>query len=108
MKARAVEDYLRATLSLPQFPWEPVSSYHECRDGRPLDGDNLMLILNRGSVRSPLIGRLFVLAGYRRLQGGNFPERDVELWKLIDGIQSQKNSIFEACITHTARTLFSS
>ncbi len=100
-----IEDFLRISMNMPQFQWKPIEAY-TIQVQRPLQ-DGLKLILNSGSVRSPLLEHLSFLLDIDVCRDANLPQTDKDVWSLVSEMRDVKNAIFEASITDAARELFS-
>ena len=71
-----------------------------------LEEDNCRLVINSGLVPSPLVDHASVVLDVDVSREGDPPQRDDEMWALIDRIRLHKNCIFEASVTDKARELF--
>ena len=98
-----LEDYLTI---YPQMPNGPPMLGYIMQVLRDVGEDNCRLIINSGSVVSPLIGFVSFLLDLDVFRENDLPRRDEELWKFIDRMREHKNQIFESCITQQARTIF--
>lgn len=63
-------------------------------------------MLHFAAVPSPLIDHLSFTIDIDVASGSTVPQRDDELWKLIDSLRAYKNDLFEACITDETRRRF--
>jgi uncharacterized protein (TIGR04255 family) len=68
--------------------------------------DNCRLLINSGLVPSPLVDHASVMLDIDVSREGDAPQRDDEIWALIDRIRFHKNDIFEKSVTDKARELF--
>jgi uncharacterized protein (TIGR04255 family) len=100
-----VEDFLNVFPRSPDELGESMTGY-TMQIVRPLGTDNCSLVLNSGTVPSPLIGFASFALDLDVYREQNLPRRDDELWALIENIRHHKNRIFESCITDRARALF--
>jgi uncharacterized protein (TIGR04255 family) len=71
----------------------------------PLGKDDLKLVLNAGSIQSPLIGHQALILDLDVSLDSNLPKDDDGLWAFIDRIRDRKNEVFETCITDKTRAL---
>ena len=67
---------------------------------------NGRVLINAGTVVSPLIDHVSLLLDIDLFVEQNLPQRDSEIWELLAALRYQKNAIFEAFITDRARELF--
>ena len=65
-----------------------------------------MLALNTATVAPPLIGFVSLALDLDVFREANLPQRDDDLWDIVNRMRGHKNRIFESCITDRARTLF--
>lgn len=100
-----IEDYLNFSANLPEGRDVPISSY-AMQVVRPLEEDNLHVILNSATVPSSLVGYASLGLDIDVFREKDVPLRDDELWSLVEKMRTQKNLIFERCITDRARELF--
>jgi uncharacterized protein (TIGR04255 family) len=98
-----VENYLRVYPETGRN--EKLASYAMQLSG-PLGDDNCWLVINTGLVPSPLLGYLSLMLDIDVSRDGEVPQRDAELWTLIDRMRMHKNNVFEASVTDRARELF--
>lgn len=73
-----------------------------------LEEDNCRVVINSSSVPSPLVDHMSVVLDIDVSCQSGVPQRDDELWALIDRIRVRKNLIFEESVTDRARELFNS
>jgi uncharacterized protein (TIGR04255 family) len=71
----------------------------------PLGEDGQRLVLNTGSVASPIIGNQSLILDLDVSREHDLPSDDASLWSAISTIRDKKNEIFEACITDKTRAL---
>ena len=64
------------------------------------------VIVNVGTVPSPLIDHISLLLDIDLIKEQNLPSRDDEFWDALAILRTRKNSLFEAFITDNARELF--
>jgi uncharacterized protein (TIGR04255 family) len=102
-----VKDYLNVLANSPEELGAPMSAY-TVQIVRPLGRDDCSLVLNSGTVTSPLIGFASLALDLDIFREANLPRRDDELWALLNNIRAHKNHVFEICVTNKARALFSS
>jgi uncharacterized protein (TIGR04255 family) len=101
-----VEDYLTFHLTLPKIDLPPMSNF-TVHARMPLGSDDCDVALNSGATPSPLIGHASFILDLDLSREKEVPQRDDDLWALIERMREHKNRIFEACITDKARELFS-
>jgi uncharacterized protein (TIGR04255 family) len=90
----------------PSLGAEPMVGY-AVNVVAPLGKDKLKLILNSSSVPSPLVKTASFVLDIDISREVDLPQKDEDIWALIDRIREYKNSMFEALITDEARALFS-
>jgi uncharacterized protein (TIGR04255 family) len=100
-----VEDYLNVVAKSPDDLGQALTSYM-MQVVRPLGVDDCVLALNSGTVVSPLIGFASLALDLDVFREVNLPQRDEDLWDVLNRIRGHKNRIFENCITDRARALF--
>jgi uncharacterized protein (TIGR04255 family) len=100
-----VENYLRVLPQLPDKLGDPMSTY-AMQVVLPLGSDDCGLVLNSGTVPSPLVGFASFILDLDVFREASLPRRDDELWALLDKIRDHKNRLFESCITDAARVIF--
>jgi len=72
----------------------------------PLGKDELKLVLNAGSVQSPVIGHQSLILDLDISRETNLPKDGDSLWEFINQIfRPRKNEVFETCITDKTRAL---
>jgi uncharacterized protein (TIGR04255 family) len=107
-----IKDYLTVFPSVPAglpaptgFATQIVGPLAELQAG---DG-RFQLVATTAVIPSPLVNHLgFVVdIDISRDQTGGAPQKDADLWSLIDRMRIYKNDVFERCITDRARALFS-
>ncbi len=64
------------------------------------------VIVNAGTVLSPLIDHTSFLLDIDLYKDTNLPIRDDDIWELFLTLHTEKNKLFEAFITDRARELF--
>lgn len=101
-----VEDYLNFFPQSPDELNEPILSY-TIQVVRPLGCDDCGLMLNSGTIPSPLVGFVSFLLDIDISREKYLPLRNDELRVLLDKVREHKNRVFESCITDLARGLFS-
>jgi uncharacterized protein (TIGR04255 family) len=72
----------------------------------PLEEDNCRLVINSSLVPSPLVDHVSAVLDIDISRGADAPQRDDEIWALIDRIRVHKNQVFEESVTDKARGLF--
>ena len=71
-----------------------------------LEQDNLRVVINSSLVPPPLVDHISVVLDIDISCETDAPQRDDEVWALIDKIRMHKNQIFEESVTDRARELF--
>lgn len=104
--SRVIEesDYLNVYPKLPDV-LGPVASYG-IQAQVPITDIDCNLVINSASVRSPLLGHGSIALDLDIFRERNAPQRDEDIYNLLNIIRTKKNEIFEACITNKARELF--
>jgi len=102
-----IEDYLTVC---PKYP-EPellknIANYTMQIIG-PYSTEGFKLIINTNVVRSPLIEHVSIILDLDLSPTGEIPQRNDEIWEMINQMREHKNNAFEMCITDKARELFS-
>jgi uncharacterized protein (TIGR04255 family) len=64
------------------------------------------LVLNSSVVPSPLLNHTSFMLDQDIAKEVDLPQRDEQLYELLEEIRVKKNSVFESCITDRARELF--
>jgi uncharacterized protein (TIGR04255 family) len=64
------------------------------------------VIVNAGTVPSPLIDNASLLLDIDLFKEQNLPRKEQEIWELLATLRRHKNVIFEAFVTDRARELF--
>ncbi|HVC52859.1 MAG TPA: TIGR04255 family protein [Stellaceae bacterium] len=64
------------------------------------------VIVNSGTVQSPLIDHISFLLDIDLFREQALPQRDQDVWDLLDRLRAQKNALFESFVTDRARELF--
>jgi uncharacterized protein (TIGR04255 family) len=72
----------------------------------PLGEDSCGLVIHSSLLPSPLVDHLSIILDVDISRESDVPQKDDEIWALIDRIRVQKNHIFEASVTERARELF--
>jgi uncharacterized protein (TIGR04255 family) len=98
-----IPDYLQV---YPVAPAMTVSGSYAMQLAGPLGQDNCKLVVNSRLVRSPLVDHVSVVLDIDISREDDAPQRDDEVWALIERIRRHKNHIFEASVTDKARELF--
>jgi uncharacterized protein (TIGR04255 family) len=91
----------------PHFPKElgPTMAYG-VQAVLPLADIDSKLTLNSSIVPSPLLGHAAFLFDQDVAREQEPPQRDEDIFDLLNQIRDRKNSVFEACITDRTRELF--
>lgn len=71
-----------------------------------LEEDSCRLVINSSLAPSPLVDYISVVLDIDVSRAGDPPQKDDEIWALIDRIRLHKNHIFEESVTDKARELF--
>ena len=64
------------------------------------------LVINSAAVPSPLLGHSSFVLDLDISREVNTPQKDDEIYKLLNQIRDKKNEVFEACFTDKAKELF--
>ncbi len=72
----------------------------------PLGEDSCGLVIHSSLVPSPLVDHMSIVLDVDISRENDVPQKDDEIWVLIDRIRMHKNHIFEASVTDRARELF--
>jgi uncharacterized protein (TIGR04255 family) len=72
----------------------------------PLEEDDCRFVINSSLVPPPLVDHASVILDIDVSRAGDPPQKDDEIWALIDRIRVHKNHIFEESVTDKARELF--
>jgi uncharacterized protein (TIGR04255 family) len=72
----------------------------------PLPDVGCNLTINSGAVPSPLLNHASLLLDTDIAQETSPPQKDEEIFALLNRVRTKKNAIFEACITDQAREIF--
>lgn len=102
-EAVKIPDYLRVYPEARAV--KRLQSYAMQMSG-PLEEDSCRLVINSSLVPSPLVDHISVVLDIDISREGDAPQRDDEIWALIDRIRVHKNQIFEESVTEKARGLF--
>jgi uncharacterized protein (TIGR04255 family) len=98
-----IADYLRVHPEVPAV--KRMASYAMQVSG-PLEGDDCRFVINSSLVPSPLVDHVSVVLDIDVSRVGDPPQKDDEIWALIDRIRVHKNQAFEESVTDRARELF--
>lgn len=102
---RDFKDYLRTvpevSLDLPQG----LAGYF-LRLEIPMDDVNCVCLLNEAIIEPTSPESVSVALDIDVFRTENVPSSEEEIWDFIEALRTQKNKIFEACITDKARELF--
>jgi uncharacterized protein (TIGR04255 family) len=74
----------------------------------PLGVEGCNLVLNASSAPSPLVKTTSFILDLDVSRMADLPQKEEDVWSLIDRIRDLKNQVFENCVTDQARQLFSS
>lgn len=100
-----IEDYLNVVAKSPDDLGQALTSY-TMQVVRPLGVEDCVLALNSGTVEPALIGFVSLALDLDVFREVDLPQRDEDLWDLLNRIRVHKNRIFESCITDQTRALF--
>jgi uncharacterized protein (TIGR04255 family) len=89
---------LAALTAIDQFAIQLVTNFDDVQLG---------LVLNIARTESPVPNNLAIILDLDFGRTEDVPQKDADIWNLLDLIRSQKNKTFEACITDATRSLFS-
>lgn len=98
-----ISDYLRVHPEVPAL--QHMTSYTMQISGQ-LEEDDCRCVINSSLVPPPLVDHVSVILDIDVSRTGDTPQRDDEIWALIDRIRVHKNRIFEESVTDKARELF--
>jgi uncharacterized protein (TIGR04255 family) len=98
-----ISDYLRVHPEAPAL--KHIVNYTMQISGQ-LEEDGCRCVINSGVVPPPLVDRASVILDIDVSRVEDTPQRDDEIWALIDRIRVHKNRIFEESVTDKARELF--
>ena len=101
-----VEEYLTVYPNMPDPPELPHMGRYMFQMEAMLGKDDCRLLIQSGIIPSPLVNFTSVVLDIDVSRVNEVPQKDTELWALIDRIRDYKNDTFEACITDRARALF--
>jgi len=98
------EKYLNIYARLPNLIGS-VNGY-STQIATEIEGIKCLLRVNSGTVHTPLLehGSFLLDIDFGRMI--DVPQRDEEIFALLNEIRVKKNEVFEACITERARKLF--
>jgi uncharacterized protein (TIGR04255 family) len=99
-----LEDYLTFQPALPKALDKGIRHF-AMNVVIPLGKDDLSLVLNAGSVPSPVIGCQSLILDLDVSRESNLPNDDASLWGFIESMRDRKNDVFESCITDKTRAL---
>jgi uncharacterized protein (TIGR04255 family) len=99
------EDFLKMYPSVPKDLAPAVLSYG-IQIQIPYPEIEGRITINSASVPSPLLGYSSFLFDQDLAKEINPPQKDEDIYKLLNDVHKKKNAIFEACITDRARELF--
>ena len=102
-KVVKLPDYLSV---YPEAPAIKRMAAYAMQMSGPLEEDNCRLVINSSLVPSPLVDHVSVILDIDISRAGDAPQKDDEIWALIDRIRVHKNQAFEESITDKARELF--
>lgn len=101
-----VEDYLKV---FPEYPendfWKSLHGY-TMQLSSSVDEGKFLLNIITSNVKSPLVDHLSLLLDVDLWTPGSPPQKDDEIFAMLDLIRGYKNRIFEECITDKSRKLF--
>ena len=101
-----IADYLSFYPQMPEIGLQPMANF-ALNTVSPLGNGQFKLILNAGSVASPLVKHVSFVLDLDLSGVADLPQKDDNLWAFIDGMRNMKNQVFEGCITDRTRELFS-
>lgn len=100
-----IEDYLNVGPKLPKVSDAPISLF-KFQVNQPLGVDDCILLLNAGTVKSPLPDHSSLVLDIDIVRRQNIPIKDDKLWEAFELMRTHKNRVFEASITDKSRQLF--
>jgi uncharacterized protein (TIGR04255 family) len=98
------EKFLNVYPLLPSLI-EPISHY-AIQVEQPLNDLGCILRLNSAVVKSPLAEHISIVVDQDIIKKDSPPQKEIEIYSLLNEIRVKKNEIFEACITDRAREAF--
>ena len=98
------EAYLEVYPKLPSV-LEKVNAY-AVQAVVPLDDIECNLTLNSASIPSPILEHGSFLLDFDIARTTSLPQKDQDIFDLLNQIRIKKNEVFESCVTDTARRLF--
>ena len=101
-----LEEYLTVAPQLPQGAGLPPMNHFAVNVQVPLGIGNFKVILNVGSMPSPLVKTTSFLLDVDVSLDSELPTADEPIWAVIGEMREYKNRIFEASITDKTRALF--
>jgi uncharacterized protein (TIGR04255 family) len=97
------EDYLTISITLPHPDW--IFSQYAMQVILPVSG-GITLVANTATIPSPIVDHGSFVLDLDFSKEGDLPQRDDELWSLINSMRQIKNDYFEKFITDKSRALF--
>jgi uncharacterized protein (TIGR04255 family) len=98
-----ISDYLRVH---PEAPAVKRMVSYAMQMAGPLEEDDCRFVINSSLVPPPLVDHASVILDIDVSRAGDPPQKDDEIWALIDRIRVHKNQVFEESVTDKARELF--
>ena len=98
------EEFLNIYPKLPDS-LNPIHAY-AVQSASELNEIDCILKINSAAVPSPILGHASFVIDLDISKESNPPQNDNEIYDLLKKIRTQKNSVFEACISNRARELF--
>jgi len=98
------EHYLHIYPKLPDS-FSPLNSYNvQCI--LPVENIGCQIRLNSSVVPSPILNHASFIIDQDIFIDSNAPQKDDEIFELLNLIRNEKNRVFESCISDRARRLF--
>lgn len=90
----------RIPLSIPT-----INSFQVSFNG-PVPSIGAKVIVNAAIVQSPLIDHVSLLLDIDLYKDSGLPQKDQEIWEVLETLRTEKNALFEHFVTDKARELF--
>ena len=99
-----VRDYINFYPYLPDNEVDSIAQYI-VQITQPIE-DNLILVMNSAEVPSPLLNHKSFILDIDISKSSEVPQKDEEIWSLLDKIRIKKDQIFEKFTSVKAKKLF--
>lgn len=101
-----IENYLNIFPKYPEPSLLKSFSQYAMHVRGPFYIEDFILTINTNVVKSPLIDHLSIVLDLDLSPDGDLPQRNDQVWKMINKMREYKNNAFEMCVTDKARELF--